>query len=118
MLLGPWLDGIDRALENAGIQIVHLKILVEASTGYLKAAMCSNGQEPAIEGALDASPSSHHAITLNLRAVGDPETLTAIVERELQGLDGQFTRPTLRCFRPAAPRPERRVLREEIASRG
>jgi Ni2+-binding GTPase involved in maturation of urease and hydrogenase len=117
MLLGPWLDGIDRTLENSGLQIVHLKVLVEASTGYLKAAMCSNGQEPVIEGALDASPSSHHEITFNLRAVGDPETVTAIVERELRRLDGHFTRLTMRCFRPAAPRPERRVLREEIASR-
>jgi hypothetical protein len=116
MLLGPWLDGIDRALVNAGIQIVHLKVLVEAPTGYVKAAMCANGQEPVVEGALDASPSSHHEITLNLRAVGKPETMTAILERELQRLDGQFTGRTMHCFRPAAPRPERRVLREEIAS--
>ena len=115
MLLGPWLDGIDRALVNASIQIVHLKVLVEAPTGYVKAAMCANGQEPVVEGALDASPSSHHEITLNLRAVGDPKTMTAIVEREVQQLDGQFTGRTLDCFRPAAPRPERRVLREEIA---
>jgi CobW/HypB/UreG, nucleotide-binding domain len=118
MLLGPWLDGIDHALENAGIQIVHLKVLVEASTGYVKAAMCANGQEPVVEGVLDASPSSHYEITLNLRAVGDPDTLTAIVERELQRLDGEFTERVMRCFRPAAPRPERRVLREQIPSPG
>ena len=38
------------------------------------------------------------------------------VEDGLQRLHGQFTERTMRCFRPAAPRPERRVLREQIAS--
>ena len=77
--------------------------------------MCGNGQEPTIEGALDASPSLRHEITLNLRALGEPETMTAIMEHGLQRFDGQFTERTMHCFRPAAPRPERRVLRNEIA---
>jgi Ni2+-binding GTPase involved in maturation of urease and hydrogenase len=117
MLLGPWLDGIDRALTKADIHIVHLKAMAEASTGYVKAALCANGQEPAVEGALDASPSLRHEITLNIRALGEPETMMAIVERELQRFDGDFAERSMRCFRPAAPRPERRVLREEIATR-
>jgi hypothetical protein len=37
-------------------------------------------------------------------------------KRRQQRLDGQFTERAMRCFRPAAPRPERRVLREQIAS--
>jgi hypothetical protein len=117
MLLGPWLDGLDRSLTEKGIQIVHLKAMVQSPTGYVKAAMCANGQEPAVEGELDASPSSRHELTLNLRALGDPETMTAIVERGLERFDGRFTERRIRCFRPAPPRPERRVLREEIASR-
>jgi hypothetical protein len=116
MLLGPWLDGIDDALTQARIQIVHLKAIDETPTGYVKAAKCGNGQEPTVEGALDASPSLRHEITLNIRALGTPETMTAVVEHELQRLDGQFTERTMRCFRPAAPRPERRVLREQISS--
>jgi Ni2+-binding GTPase involved in maturation of urease and hydrogenase len=116
LLLGPWLDNIDRALTKAHIQIVHLKTIDETPAGYVKAAMCGNGQEPAVEGALDASPSRRHEITLNVRALGEPETMAAIVEHALQRLDGQFTERTMRCFRPAAPRPERRVLREQIAS--
>jgi hypothetical protein len=116
MLLGPWLDSIDRSLTNAHIQIVHLKTIAESSAGYVKAAICGNGQEPAIEGALDASPSLRHEITLNVRALGEPETMAAIVEHALQRLTGHFTERTMRCFRPAAPRPERRVLREQIAS--
>jgi hypothetical protein len=117
MLLGPRLDGIDRSLTEKGIHIVHLKAMVQATTGYLKAAMCANGQEPVVEGAFDASPSLRHEFTLNIRALGDPKTMTALVERELQRSDGQFTERRMRCFRPAPPQPERRVLREEIASR-
>jgi hypothetical protein len=116
MLLGPWLDGIDLALTKAHIPIVHLKAIDETPAGYVKAAMCANGQEPTVEGALDASPSLRHEITLNIRALGEPETITAIVEDELQLLDGRFTERTMRCFRPAAPQPERRVHREQIAS--
>jgi Ni2+-binding GTPase involved in maturation of urease and hydrogenase len=117
MLLGPWLDGIDRASTGADIQLVHLKALAQSPTGYIKAALCANGEEPTVEGALDASPASRHEITRNIRALADPDRLSAIVSRELQKLDGVFAEQTMRCFRPAAPRPERRVLREEIAIR-
>jgi Ni2+-binding GTPase involved in maturation of urease and hydrogenase len=116
MLLGPLLDGFDRCLTDAQIQIVHLKAIDETPAGYVKAAICANGQEPGVEGTLDASPTLRHEITLNIRALGEPETMTAIVESELQKLDGHFIERTMRCFRPAAPRPERRVLREQIAS--
>jgi hypothetical protein len=83
----------------------------------VKAALCMNGQDPAVEGALDASPSLRHELTLNIRALGEPETMATIVERELQRFDGDLTECRMRCFRPAAPRPERRVLREEIVTR-
>lgn len=117
LVLGPWLDDLDRSLTEKDIRIVHLKAIVQAPTGYVKAAMCTNGQEPTVEGALDASPSLRHEFTLNIRALGDPEMIAGIVERELERSDGQFTERRMRCFRPAAPRPERRVLREEIALR-
>ncbi len=117
VLLGPWLEGIDRAASSANIQIVHLKAIAQAPTGYVKAALCMNGEEPMVEGMLDASPSTRHEITLNIRALADPDSLSAIVSRELQKLDGHFAECTLRCFRPAAPRPERRVLREAVAAR-
>ena len=117
ILLGPWLDGTDRALTDAGIQIVHLKAIAQAPTGYVKAALCANGQEPAVEGTLDASPATRQEITLNIRALADPESLREIVDRELQKLDGDFDACAMRCFRPSAPRPERRVLREKIVPR-
>jgi hypothetical protein len=49
--------------------------------------------------------------------VADPEGLSAIATRELHKLDGDLAECVIRCFRPAAPQPERRVLREEIAAR-
>jgi Ni2+-binding GTPase involved in maturation of urease and hydrogenase len=117
MLLGPWIDAMDRALSEAEIRIVHLKAMATASTGYVKAALCANGQEPVVEGTLDASPSAGHELTLNIRALGEPEMMTRIVEQELARLDGCWNERAMRCFRPAAPQPERRVLREEIAAR-
>ncbi len=117
MLLGPCVEAIDRSLSEAEIRIVHLKAMATAPTGYVKAALCANGQEPVVEGTLDASPSRAHEITLNIRALGEPEAMAAIVERELERLDGCLKEQAMRCFRPAAPRPERRVRREEIALR-
>jgi CobW/HypB/UreG, nucleotide-binding domain len=117
MLLGPCVETIDRSLSDAEIRIVHLKAMATAPTGYVKAALCANGQEPVVEGTLDASPSRAHELTLNIRALGKPEVLAAIVERELEQFDGCWKERAMRCFRPAAPQPERRVLREEIALR-
>jgi hypothetical protein len=117
MLLGPWMDQMDHSLTGAEIRIVHLKAMTETSTGYVKAALCANGQEPLAEGTLDASPSTRHEVRLNIRALGDPEEIAKIVERELERLDGKWKETVMRCFRPAAPRPERRVLGQEIALR-
>jgi hypothetical protein len=91
--------------------------MAETPTGYVKAALCANGQEPVVEGVLDASPSTRHELILNIRALGDPERMAEIVKRELERLDGRWMERATRCFRPAVPRPERRVLPEEIAIR-
>jgi hypothetical protein len=117
MLLGPCVETIDRSLSEAEIRIIHLKAMATAPTGYVKAALCANRQEPVVEGALDASPSRAHELRLNIRALGEPAVTAAIVERELEPLDGCWKERAMRCFRPAAPQPERRVQREEIALR-
>lgn len=109
MLLGPLLDRLDRELSAAGIGIVHLKASDRAPTGFLKAAICGGGQEPDLEGALDASPCARHNLLLNLRAAGAPEPVRLIVERALASLAGNISQLRLNCFSPAAPRPERRV---------
>lgn len=110
MLVGPLLDGIDAALTAEHIPIAHLKAVVTTPTGWLKAAICANGQEPMVEGELDASPAGRLELLLNLRAVGKPAQVRAIVEHELQLRSG-LTRCNMDCFSPAAPVPEQRILK-------
>jgi hypothetical protein len=116
MVLGPFLDEIDGELTRAGICIMHMKALDQTAGGFLKAALCRNGDEPAVEGALDASPVFSHRVLLNLRAAGDPALVRVIVERALENLPGQVSRLGLRCFSPAPPRPERRAGANGVVS--
>ncbi len=113
VMLGPLLDYLDRQFTANQITIVHLKAIVDSAAGFLKAAMCANGQEPAVEGALDASPASQHDLLLNLRAVGAAQKVLDIVEQGLNRIDGKLTGLHIDCFHPAAPKPERRVARSE-----
>ncbi len=98
MVVGPLMDGIDKALTRARISVAHFKAADDASSGFLKAALCTNGGEPEVEGALDASPAKHHRLLLNLRASGSPETVRAIVESEMAVLPVRSIR--LACFSP------------------
>jgi hypothetical protein len=109
MLLGPLLDSLDGRLTEAGITIVHLKGISTSQTGFVKAALCGNGEEPQVEGNLDASPSAKHEILLNLRAVGCPDRVRAVMEGALIQLRGKLCDVTLDCFSPKAPIPERRI---------
>ncbi len=109
MILGPLLDGLDADFTAAGISIVHLKAIIHSPTGFLKAAICANGQQPAVEGALDASPASQHDLLLNLRAVGAAAQVREIVEQSLSNMHTGLTDLQITCFHPAAPKPERRI---------
>jgi hypothetical protein len=111
MLLGPLLDRLDSALTAEHIAIAHLKAIVTSPTGFLKAAICGNGQEPMVDGDLDASPAARLELLLNLRAVGEPSEVRKIVERELHALDSRPSQCVIDCFSPAAPVPERRIAR-------
>jgi hypothetical protein len=111
LVLGPFLDSLDAALSAAAIGIVHLKIIDTSFSGWLKAAICANGDQPSVEGNLDASPAAHHRILLNLRAKGDPAQVRRIVEDQLLQLPSAPRQLRLDCFSPAAPSPERRVPR-------
>ena len=111
VMLGPLLDTLDREFTASQIAIVHLKAIIDSPSGFLKAAMCANGQEPAVEGALDASPASQHELLLNLRAVGAAQQVRNIVEQELDRIDGRLIGLHIDCFHPAAPRPDRRIAR-------
>jgi hypothetical protein len=111
MVVGPLLERIDEALTQAGISIVHLKLFDSSSTGWLKAASCANGEEPRVEGNLDASPASRHELLVNLRAKGDAAQVREIVELQLKQLAWKSPALRLDCFSPAAPKPERRLPR-------
>ena len=104
MLIGPLLDRLEPQ-----VRIVHLKIFAESEAGYLKAALTANGQEPAVEGALDASPAAEHEIVLNVRALNDPAELRATVEREFAALPARLTWHQFDCFRPSPPVPYLRL---------
>ena len=109
LIVGPFLDRLDRALTAARISIVHLKLIDRSPTGWVKAAICANGEEPMVEGDLDASPAARHELLLNLRALGPPSQVRLIVEREIGRLAGAVFNARLDCFSPAAPKPERRM---------
>ena len=110
MVLGPLLDSIDDHLTAAGISIVHLKAIATAQTGFVKAAICRNGDEPRLEGNLDASPAPKHDLLLNLRAVGSADRVREVVEEALFQLGAGPGEIEISCFTPAAPVPERRIF--------
>jgi hypothetical protein len=107
MVVGPFLDRLSAALTRGGARIVHLKIMDECGTGYIKAGITANDQEVEVEGVLDASPAGVHELLVNIRAVCEPQILREILETELAALPSQIT--SLQCLRPARPRPEHRI---------
>ena len=109
MILGPFFDHCDRDFTAEGISIAHMKAIVQAESGFIKSAICSNGQAPIVEGMLDASPAQDHHLLLNLRVVGESGRVRQIVETNLAIIDGDCSELRIRCFHPAAPKPERRV---------
>ncbi len=103
---GPLLDDLDCALTAAGIEIAHLKVLDEAETGYIRAGLCANGEEPMVAGELAASPARRHRLVLNLRARGQADAVAAVVKGVTDALPGRVKVEHFECFRPRAPRPE------------
>jgi CobW/HypB/UreG, nucleotide-binding domain len=108
MLVGPLLENLREKITIAGFRIAHLKVMDECPTGYIKASICENNGEPSVEGMLDASPGAVHELLLNVRAVAEPDDLKRMIEVELDHLPGKTDVLSLQCFRPAAPKPERR----------
>lgn len=107
-LVGPLLDGLDQALTRAGARIQHLKVFGQAATGYVKASLCANGEEPISEGALDASPARIHHVVVNLRAGASPELLLEVMDQAAAAIPGTTVVTHRQAFRPGAPSPEHR----------
>lgn len=105
---GPIFDELERRFTHQGIIIAHLKIFDRTSTGYVKASICANGDEPIPEGDLTAEPEQQHELAINVRALAEPEDLRRIVSDVLQLVRGSVAVRHLRAFRPPAPVPEHR----------
>lgn len=108
MVLGPLLDRVDEILTRDGVEIAHLKAFIRAATGHVKASICANGEEPLVEGILDASPAREHALILNLRAAGDPSALDRAVAQAAAEIPGRVVVTRRECFRPSPPVPQHR----------
>jgi hypothetical protein len=109
LVVGPLLDGLDHAFTRAGVEIAHLKILDQCRTAYMTAGICHNGDEQEVDGDLDAPPTVHHELVLNIRARGAPEILQSVVKHAIARLPGTASVRLFECFRPSAPKPEHRI---------
>jgi len=109
IVAGALSEQLDEALTAAGLSIVHVKVLDQAPTGYVRASICASGDEPVADGALDASPCARHDLIVNARALGDPVRLSRAVADCLDMLGGRVDLLTREAFRPSAPTPERRA---------
>jgi hypothetical protein len=107
-LVAPLVAELDRFLTDAGIPIAHLKLLAQSANGSLRASVCRNGDRPTVAGTLDAPPAARYALTINLRAAGDPDTLRDIVDQAIRDVPGRFRINHAEAFRPSPPVPEHR----------
>ena len=110
-VVGPLIEYLQQSLAAAEISIVHLKAIDRADSGYVKAAISANNEQPVVEGDLAASPAENHELLVNLRAAASPEVLRRIMMRAAAELPGQKDEERLECFRPSPPNPEFRVTK-------
>jgi hypothetical protein len=107
-LVGPLLERLDAELTRAGAPIAHLKIFDRAPTGYIRAGICRNGDEPSVVGDLLASPARRHEMVINLRARALPAVLEEAVARATADLPATLRVIQQQCFQPSPPVPEHR----------
>jgi hypothetical protein len=108
-VVGPLLDGLDESLTAENLQIAHMKVSDDTSTGFLKASITRNGDAPALLGDLQASQSTLHELLLNIRAAAKPAHLQFLVEQSVSKLPGSVQIKAMQCFKPSAPKPEYRL---------
>lgn len=108
VVVGPFLQTLDAAFTANRFHIAHLKVIDECETGYIKAAIARNGDEPAVQGNLSASQCRNHQILLNVRLAGCPEQVEHIVREQLFQLAGSVEIRAMQCFSPAPPTPQYR----------
>jgi Ni2+-binding GTPase involved in maturation of urease and hydrogenase len=107
-VVGPLLERLDAELTRVGAPIAHLKIFDRAPTGYIRAGICNNGDQPSVEGDLLASPARRHELVINLRARALPALLDQAVARATAELPATLRVLQHQCFQPSPPVPEYR----------
>ena len=105
-VVGPLLEDLDTRLTAAGSHIVHLKVLAQGPTGYVRAGLVRNGDEPGVDGDLAASPAMDFDVVINLRALASPDVLLDVVDGAVAGLPGHVSVEERTSFRPSPPQPE------------
>jgi hypothetical protein len=108
-LAGALADRLEVDLAGAGLAVVHVKVLDQARSGYVRVSLCGDGRAPALEGTLDASPDARHQLLVNARVIGDPEVLSRVVGECVRAAARDVRSVLHEAFRPAPPRPERRA---------
>ena len=108
LVIGPLMESLDAVLTANQFKIAHLKMMDECESGYIKASISRDGDEPNIAGVLNASSCGNHQLLINARAVGDAATLERIVHKEVSALPGSVEAIVMQCFSPAPPTPEHR----------
>ncbi len=109
-VVGTLAERLDGVLAARGLAVVHVKVLDQTPQGYVRAHLCAPGEDPVPEGMLDASPAREHRLLVNARAIGDPDVLAATIAGCVREIGSARSR-RLEAFRPAPPRPERRLPR-------
>jgi len=107
-VVGPLLERLDAELTRDAAPIAHLKIFDRTPSGYIRAGICRNGDEPSVEGDLMASPASRHELVINLRARALPAVLNEALARATAELPAHPHVIQHRCFQPSPPVPEHR----------
>lgn len=107
-LVLPVIQQIDQRLSARDIRIAHLKISDRCHGGLIKVSVCSNGDKPQSDGDLSTLPQLNHEMAVNLRALGMPEELQAIVQQTIGRIEGEVSTKHSAAFRPAPPKPEHR----------
>jgi hypothetical protein len=107
-IVGPLLERLDAELTTAGAPIAHLKIFDRSPSGYIRAGICRNGDQPSVEGDLLASPARRHELVINLRARALPAVLADAVARATAALPATLRVLQQQCFQPSPPVPEHR----------
>lgn len=74
---------VGAAFRARSLEIAHFKVLVSAKDGFCKAALTSAQQEPVLSDRL-AGPSCKAHVYINMRALAEPEVISAIINSALR----------------------------------